>query len=164
MTLTSHLPAAAVDALRRGRTIEAVKIVRESSGLALKEAHELVQRHVQQMARQASDVAEQVDAADRPAKVGGFVFPPEAANAIARGDVIDAIAQVRRANPGFDLRTAKAAIDDLRGARPNVTSGMPKAQRIPTVVEGDRGNHWLLVIVLIALVLGAAWLTFSPAG
>lgn len=158
-----RLPAAAVEAVRQGRTIDAVRIVRQVSGLGLKEAHDLVERHRREAPGSAqtamADIEEHV-----PPPHGGFVFPPEAANAIARGDVIQAIAHVRRANPGLDLRTARAAIDDLRGARPGTKAAMPKAQRIPTVVEGDRGHHgWLLVLIFIALALGAWWL-FSAGG
>lgn len=163
MPNTIRLPAAAVEALRQGRTLEAVKIVRETLGLSLKDAHESVQRHRQQAAVSAQGALADVED-DAPPPAGGFVFPPEAANAIARGNLIEAIAQVRRANPGLDLRSAKAAVDDLRGARPGVKAAMPKAQRIPTVVEGDSGGHrWLLVIVVIVVVLGAMWFTgFKP--
>jgi hypothetical protein len=158
-----RLPAAAVEALRQGRTIDAVRILRQATGLGLKDAHDHVEQYRRQHAYAGAASMADVDE-DAPAPEGSFVFPPEAANAIARRDFREAIAHVRRANPGLDLRTAKAAIDDLRGARPGVKAAMPKAQRIPTVVEGDRGGQGgLLVFVFLALALGAWWL-FSGAG
>ena len=39
------LPSEAISALEQGRTIEAIKIVRERTGLGLKESKELVERH-----------------------------------------------------------------------------------------------------------------------
>lgn len=162
MPASIRLPAAALEALQQGRTLDAVRILRQTSGLGLKEAHDLVERHRRQVAATPASMAD-VDE-DTPPPEGGFVFPPEAANAIARGDVVQAIGHLRRANPAFDLKTARAAIDDLRGARPGTKAAMPKAQRIPTVVEGDRGGHgWLLVFVFLALVLGVWWV-FSGAG
>lgn len=156
-----RLPAAALEALQQGRTIDAVRILRQASGLGLKDAHDLVERHRRQAAATLDSMADGEE--DAPPS-GAFVFPPEAANAIARGDIMQAIGHVRRANPGLDLKTARAAIDDLRGARPGTKAAMPKAQRIPTVVEGDRGDHgWLLVFVFLALALGVYWL-FSGAG
>lgn len=156
-----RLPAAALEALQQGRTIDAVRLLRQASGLGLKDAHDLVEQHRRQATVTLDSLADVEDHAPPPD--GAFIFPPEAANAIARGDIMQAIGHVRRANPGLDLKTAKAAIDDLRGARPGTKAAMPKAQRIPTVVEGDRGGHgWLLVFVFLALALGVYWL-FSGA-
>lgn len=163
MPASVRLPAAALEALQQGRTLDAVRILRQASGLGLKEAHDLVERHRRDAAASAQAALGDVDEDAAPPE-GGFVFPPEAANAIARGDVVQAIGHLRRANPAFDLKTARAAIDDLRGARPGTKAAMPKAQRIPTVVEGDRGGHgWLLVFVFLALALGVWWV-FSGAG
>jgi hypothetical protein len=40
------LPASAIEHLRHGRTIEAIKIVRQASGLGLKEAKDAVDAHL----------------------------------------------------------------------------------------------------------------------
>ncbi len=45
-TPEAPLPPAAVAALENGSIIEAIKIVRENSGLGLKEAKDLVDRHL----------------------------------------------------------------------------------------------------------------------
>ena len=42
MTSTQGLPARAIDALRRGNTIEAIRLLRDSTGLGLNEAKNLV--------------------------------------------------------------------------------------------------------------------------
>ena len=42
--MNDQLPPRAIDALRNGRKIEAIKILREASGIGLKEAKEAVER------------------------------------------------------------------------------------------------------------------------
>ena len=43
-----QIPAAAVSAMENGKKLEAIKIVREETGLGLKEAKELVEHYVKQ--------------------------------------------------------------------------------------------------------------------
>lgn len=156
-----RIPQAAAQALSRGNTTEAVRIVRDTSGMDLKQAHALVQQFAEQ-ARHAVP-------AQSPMRVGNLVIPPEAAAALQRGQFIEAIALLRGANPNLDLKTARQAVDHLRSDRSTPTahaahsSTMPRSQRVPTVVEGDRGGHRsLLVLAFIALAVALWWLFFSP--
>lgn len=156
-----RIPHAAAEALSRGNTIEAVRIVRDTSGMDLKQAHALVQQFAEQARHPAP--------AQSPMRVGNLVIPPAAAAALQRGEFIEAIALLRGANPNLDLKTAKQAVDHLRSSRSAPAahvahaSAMPKSQRVPTVVEGDSGGHRsLLVLAFIAMAVALWWLFFSP--
>lgn len=140
------LPPAAIQALRQGQTIAAIKIVREAAGLDLKAAKELVDAYL-----------ESHDAVAPSAGATGVALPPAAMQALARGDLIDAIKQLREANPQFDLKTAKELVERHRHAT-KASAPAPRAQkRVPTVVEGDRGfgGGWGIVAALFAIVAGA---------
>ena len=107
-----QLPPQAAAAFSRGDVVGAVKHVRQATGLGLKEAHDLVKAHAM---AQLPDAASSSGAG----QAGGFVFPPAAAGAVARGEFMAAIALVREANPRLDLKTAKESIDQVRrGAAP----------------------------------------------
>lgn len=139
------LPPDAIQALRQGQTIAAIKIVREAAGLDLKAAKELVDAYL-----------ESHDAAAPAAGGPGVALPPAVAQALARGDLIDAIKQLRQAHPNFDLKTAKDLVERHRHAT-KASAPAPRAEkRVPTVVEGDRGfggGGWIAA-ALIAIVVG----------
>lgn len=152
-----RFPPEALAALSQGRTIEAIKIVREATGLGLKEAKDAVEAYMAHgplMKGLESRISARVD--------GGFEIPQEAADALARGDLIDAIKRLREANPHLGLKEAKDAVDGLK--RKSV-AGMPlsRLQRVPTVSPGDsgRGGWWLLVVAVLAM---AAWYLLSGRG
>lgn len=150
-----QLPPAAVAALARGEVVVAVKAVREATGLSLKDANDLVRAHANRPGGASVD--------DASGKVA-FEFPPAAAAAVARGEMVEAIALLRGANPQLNLKSARDAVEHVRkGALPtadqapdNVFSDYP--QRVPTVMAGDRGSHaWLVLVLVAALVVGVLW-------
>ena len=152
------LPPEASAAFARGDVVGAVKHVRQATGLGLKEAHDLVKAHA--MAR-LPDAA----SSGGTGQAGGFVFPPAAAAAVARGEFMTAIALVREANPRLDLKTAKDAVDHVRrgaapveGAlKPGVRPNQPP--RVPTVVAGDRGSRgWLTIMLVVVFAMLLLWL------
>lgn len=150
MSARIELPPEAAAALARGEVMLAVKLVREATGVGLKEAHDAVRAH-----------ATGVPAASARSP-GGFVFPDAAAAAVARGDFIAAIAQLREANPWLDLKSAKEAVDGLRRrdvapAKAAHRGAMPARPRVPTVVHGDSGRHGWLLAVLAAVLAAFAW-------
>ncbi|MCW5650589.1 MAG: hypothetical protein KIS62_12650 [Ramlibacter sp.] len=51
------LPSAVRDALQAGRTIEAIKLYRESSGLGLKEAKDAIDQYRESMGDHAADTS-----------------------------------------------------------------------------------------------------------
>ncbi|PRX98813.1 hypothetical protein [Allonocardiopsis opalescens] len=95
----------ALELLGRGRTIEAVKVVRERTGLGLSEAVELV------------DALAAGRPLPTPAGAGGLPEDVrEAARALARqGRTIEAVKLVRE-RTGAGLAEAKRAVDALRAA------------------------------------------------
>lgn len=157
--MPNHAPLTpeAAAALARGDVMLAVKLVRETTGLGLEEAHDAVRAHA------LGSAAGAMQAAPAKAAPGGFVFPEAAAAAVARGDFIGAIAQLREANPSLDLKTAKDAVDGLRrhrssSAKAAPRGAMPARPRVPTVVQGDSGRHgWLLLVIAVVAAAFAWW-------
>jgi len=101
-------------------------------------------------------------------------FPPQVADLIARGKLIDAIKLLRQAK-GLGLADAKAAIDAAR-ARAGLMVDAPKAPpaaarhgdgRSPfhssrhglAPGEVPRGSEWPVLVALIVLVI-VGWLAF----
>ncbi|HJR74663.1 MAG TPA: ribosomal protein L7/L12 [Luteimonas sp.] len=150
-----RIPPEAIAALRQGRTIEAIKHLRDATGLDLKRAKAVIDAHAARIDRgQAQQTAERMSASS------GVAFPQDAAEALARGDLIDAIKRLREANPQFDLKTAKDLVEKHRHGA-HASAPMASAQkRVPTVVEGDRGSRgWLWLVALAAIF--ALWYLFS---
>lgn len=95
-------------------------------------------------------------------------IPESAYDAMRQGRLVEAIRDVRRANPGLDLKTAKEAVERLARevpvksgkARSQAAMAIAKAKRPPTVASGDRGGIRAVVYAL-ALAGGAlAWWMF----
>jgi hypothetical protein len=96
-------------------------------------------------------------------------IPDSAAEALREGRLIEAIRDVRLANPGLDLKTAKDAVEQLARdlpartgkARSQAAIVLARARRPPTVTPGDRGGVRAVVYAL-ALAGGAlAWWMLS---
>ncbi len=88
--------------------------------------------------------------------------PAAVKNALQQGNLIEAIKQLREANPGLSLKAAKAHVDAL-GARVPLEQVKRTAstfavarERTPTVVMGDKPGslRWLFVLIAFA---GLAW-------
>jgi hypothetical protein len=96
-------------------------------------------------------------------------IPDSATEALREGRLIEAIRDVRLANPGLDLKTAKDAVEQLARdlpartgkARSQAAIVLARARRPPTVASGDRGGVRAVVYAL-ALAGGAlAWWMLS---
>lgn len=102
-----------------------------------------------------------------PATAPEFVFPQEAEDALARGEVLQAIRVLRAANRHLDLKSAKAAIEShaasAQAAAPRQGQATPRQPRVPTVVEGDGGNPKLLLVVVLVVVAAGLWWLFGGA-
>src|SRR5690606_9059025 len=150
-----QLPPDAVTALARGELVAAVKAVRDATGMSLKDAHDLVRAHANRPGGARVDASGRVE----------FEFPPAAAAAVARGELVEAIALLREANPQLSLKTAKDAVDHVRrGALPTADQPVEKAlseypPRVPTVVAGDRGSRgWLTIMLVVVFGVFLLWL------
>jgi ribosomal protein L7/L12 len=133
-------PAEALAALSRGQLIEAIKIVRENTGLGLKEAKDLLERY-----RENGDPAR--DEAMRAKLEGiaskhGFKLPEAALTAMERGDLKTAMNSLRQAKQtGLGSLPAGAyAAGTARGAN--------------TVSREANRHGWLWALVLLAVIAG----------
>lgn len=110
----------------------------------------------------------QPDRTQARAGTPGFVFPQEAEDALARGEMLEAIRVLRQANRHIDLATARQAIESyaasVRTAPAKARQDVPRTPRVPTVVEGDRGGYRSLVVLALAILAAAAWWWVSGAG
>ena len=133
------LPPAALAALDAGDKIQAIKLVREATGLGLKEAKEAVERFE---AGEAPLPPRRARATDR----GGF--PLAAVSALQNGKLIDAIRIVREAR-GIGLKDAKEEVERYLESDPLVRS------RYRAAVSESRRSA-LLWLLAIGLLIGLA--------
>ncbi len=138
------------DAIARGDKDAAASLMRQGGLTGLLQT----MRAVQASARQESLKGTAKDAPQLPAS---------AKLALQNGNLIEAIKQLRAANPGLSLKDAKDHVDALRAAIPKhqaQRTGTTFAQvreRTPTVVMGDKPGNLRWLFVLIAFVAVAWW-------
>ena len=111
--------------------------------------------------------------------------PQAVIDALLRGDKMEAIKLLREATGG-DLKSAMEMVQQIavqvqaakrsgahsgphlqpetEGQRENRehTETFLSGQRTPTVMPGDRGGRGLLIWLVIAMALAAAWIFFAP--
>jgi ribosomal protein L7/L12 len=137
------LPADVVDALQRGNTIGAIKLLRASTGLGLKEAKDVIDGYLQGSSRLL------------PSQAPAASLPAAAASALQQGNKIEAI-RLLREQTGLGLKEAKNAIDaSMEGGQP-ADSG-PSPGEVPRT----GGFYWWLVAAGLAAV-GAYYLLRGP--
>lgn len=158
-----ELPPEAAAALRRGQMIPAIKLLRQATGMSLKEAKDAVEV----AAREHAQFSQLLNDTDQEFfNSTGLAFPPDASAAMEQGNFIEAIALLREANPQLDFVTAEALVDDYLHPSSTFTPTSPSPkqnaqaprERVPTVVRGD-GNRsvWLLALVIIVLGASLMW-------
>ncbi|MDH6594810.1 ribosomal protein L7/L12 [Variovorax sp. TBS-050B] len=143
-------------ALQRGNLIEAIKIVRDRTGLGLKEAKELVDRHADRVA------AEPVPPADDFSQLlagGPPRLPAEAVAALAEGRKIEAIRIAREAT-GLGLKEAKELVERHEARPAGGIASDPMAE--PGRVTGGGSRTWLAIVVVLVLLAGL-FILFSGA-
>jgi len=139
------LPAEAMAALSRGQLIEAIKIVRERTGLGLKEAKEMVERY-------RDDANPERDEAMRARLEGiagkhGFKIPEAAMAAVERGDLKAAMNSLRQAG------------NTHLGSVPTGSDPLGTVRGIHTVSRETNQHGWLWALALLAaLAAGYSWL------
>ena len=125
------LPADVVDALRRGEVIEAIKLLRASTGLGLKEAKDMIDQHFR--GKPVGMVA---------AYLGQL--PSSVIAALQKGNKIEAI-RLLREQTGLGLKEAKDAVE----APERMTLG----QSAPAAMRVSGNVVWVLVALAIAAAL-----------
>jgi ribosomal protein L7/L12 len=126
------LPADVLDALRRGQHLEAIKLLREATGIGLKEAKEAVDAHLRGEPARAS----------RAAAVGRL--PPSVASKLQRGDKIEAI-KLLRERTGLGLKEAKDWIEASPQRHLNALRTLS-----PGEVPRSGNTMWWLIALVIA--------------
>ena len=147
MAPTDPLPADVAAALERGDTIEAIKLLRASTGLGLKEAKEFVDRHRAGAPKPRRSVASMIS------------LPFAVAAALKDGNKLEAI-RLMREQGGHGLEEAKDAVEAFE--RQNTATG--PTDRAPGEVPRSRAGFWLVaVLAAAALVLLARYLFGHPS-
>jgi ribosomal protein L7/L12 len=142
--MKTQLPPEAIAAWDRGEKIEAIRLVREHTGLGLAES------------MQALDSG--AYAVSSTQRFANPQVPPAAAAAAARGDLIEAIKLTRQAT-GLGLKEAKALVERTLGAEADTPPSSPQRSTKARLAPGEvpRGPSSAVVIaILLALAAGAA--------
>ena len=133
------LPQNVLDAIQRRNLVEAIKLLREQTGLGLKEAKDLVDRHTGANVSASSGLVPET-------------LPPSAAAALQQGNKVEAI-RLLREETGIELKAAKELVDA------NAERILSKrASLSPGEVPHSRGVvYWLvasaIVVAFIVYVL-----------
>ena len=134
------LPAEAIAALSRGQVVEAVKIVRDKTGLGLKESKDLVDAY------RDGEVPPRDEAMrarlESIAGKHGLKVPEEAMTAMERGDLKTALERLRQAKDASPQTALHA------GHAPRATS---------TVSRETSRNGWVWILLFAAAIAAAGF-------
>lgn len=131
---TATLPAAALAALQAGNKLDAIKLLREQTGLDLTQAKTLIERYLAD--------SESLERSATPHDNGDL--PAAAKAALYKGNVIDAIKIVRE-HKRIDLKDAKQLVDRYLLDEPTLHNRI----RMMRAEAGRRLLGWLIVIALL---------------
>ena len=137
------LPAEAIAALSRGQVVEAVKIVRDKTGLGLKESKDMVDAY------RDGEVPPRDEAMrarlESIAGKHGFKVPEEAMTAMERGD----------------LKTALERLRQAKDASPQTALHAGHASRATSTVSRETSRNGWVWILLFAAAIAAAGFWFG---
>ena len=135
-TPVAPLPVQVLDALQRGNTVEAIKLLRESTGLGLKEAKDIIDRHLRG------------DPVSVAAAASADPLPLPVVEALQRGNRIEAI-KLLRESTGMDLRDAHDAVEKFRRSTAADATGLAPGE----VPKSGRGFWWIAALALTGAVV-----------
>ncbi|MDR2111500.1 MAG: ribosomal protein L7/L12 [Candidatus Accumulibacter sp.] len=127
--MPTALPEIVLRALARGEKIEAIKRLRETTGLGLKEAKDVIDAQTRETGARSS-----------PATTSGRL-PENVIAALTRGEKIEAIRRLRKAT-GLGLKDARDAIESAR-IRPR--------RRAPVEVPKSGNTAWFAAYLIVAI-------------
>jgi ribosomal protein L7/L12 len=134
------LPDDVTEALARGDKLEAIKRLRESSGLGLQEAKAAVEGHLRGQPAQAIFTP-------------GGELPADVVATMRSGNKIAAIGLLRE-RTGMGLAAAKEAVEAIRLERPGGQAGLSPGE----VPRGRGGLGWLAAAAVLAAIAAAYFL------
>lgn len=132
MTSQTWLPPEVVAAIESGRTIDAIKLLRESTGLGLAEAKQAVDRYAK-----GQKAPEAAYAPETP-------LPPDVMQALRNGNKIEAVRLVRQ-HRGLGLREAHLLVEALEAKEP-----VPLGNLSPAAPRKSSGLLWLAILLIVA--------------
>lgn len=141
--MSGSLPPQVQAALERGQLIEAIKLLRESSGLGLAEAKHLIESV-------ANATPGHAPAAARTGIQAPPSMPIEAVAALQRGNKIEAI-RLYRAHNRVELKQAKDAVDAFEASSPTPAAPGLAPGEVP---PSKHGKLWWIAIVIALGLLG----------
>jgi ribosomal protein L7/L12 len=137
MTSSKHtIPDAAISAIESGKHLDAARIIRQETGLGLKEAKDLIDEYLTQGASAQSPLEVQH-------QTPSIQMPMEAINALQKGNKIEAIRFIREENK-MGLKDAKDYVEQYIKDNPSIQSQFAARQR-----ESLQGIRWLIISILI---------------
>ena len=139
---TTSLPPQVLDAIRSGKTIDAIRLLREATGMDLKSAKDLIDAH-------ARGAAASVSYTQSPG--GAKTVPASVVEALQQGRTVDAI-KLLREHDGLGLKEAKAWIDAHRAS---IGSGADWQGLSPG--EEPRAGNATGWVVLMLVLAGLGW-------
>jgi ribosomal protein L7/L12 len=149
-THTNHLPADVLDAIERGQAIEAINLLRQTTGLGLKDAKGVIDAHLR-----GDPVSLKFTTATASATSPG-ALPENVVEALRRGDKVEAIKLLRLQAEGLELKDAKAMIEAFGASlRAGAASGLA-----PGEVPRSESGKWVLALLIFAAA-ATAWYLFS---
>ena len=144
---TPQLPPEVARAIQQGNLLEAVKLLRKSTGLGLKEAKDLLGKPSRAPLPPPPSIPDLLPTG----------LPIEAQQALRRGHKLEAIRIVRE-KTGADLKRAKDAVDAFeRSSAPPRKTTSPSGRRLAPGEVPPESNLPVL-IALVALIVFGAWL------
>ena len=145
------LPPAVLASLAQGRTIDAIKQLREAHGLSLKEAKDVVDGHAPARPAAASPSATARATGFSASTAMGSV-PDTVQHALAQGNKIEAI-RLLREHAGIGLKEAKDRVDALDVSRQRYAEGLAPGE----MSRKTGAMTWVAVAAIVALLAFAYW-------
>lgn len=139
MNNENTLPDSVLQALQEGQTIEAIKLLRQSSGLGLKEAKDRI------------DAYQQGKPIPATASASGTLLPASVQAALNSGNKIEAI-KLLREQTGLGLKEAKDAVEAMSDSGFTIAK---KQQR--QTIEKPAGVNLLGWLAGLAALAGALY-------
>ena len=135
-----NLPPSVLQAIDRGDLIQAIKHLREATGLGLKEAKDAVEAH-----RRGAATA--LPGARPPADAPGMT---DVQRALQAGHKIEAIRLLRQVT-GVGLKEAKDQVDAMERVMPRSAADLASGLA-PGEVRRSGGAWWIALVVAAAVV------------
>ena len=136
------LPPHVLDAVRSGKTIDAIRLLRETTGMDLKSAKDLIDAH-------ARGAAASVSYTQSPG--GAKTVPASVVEALQQGRTVEAI-KLLREHGGLGLKDAKAWIDAH-----SVPGGTGADRQGLSPGEEPRAGNAAGWVVLMLVLAGVGW-------